>query len=90
MFTETTINEFILKLRLQAVLEGIDEKAALSYAAARLRLATGEITRSEYYTLIDETNHVFAIPPESETDNSLALNRWIEQQIDELKITQFS
>ena len=90
MFTETTINQFILKLRLQAVIEGIDEKAALSYAATRLRLATGEITKPEYDTLVDETNHIFAIPSESESDHSSALNRWIEQQIDELKITQLS
>ena len=90
MFTESIIDRFIVKVRLQAVMEEIDEKAALSYAAAKLRLETGEITKYDYYRLIDETNQIFSITPESEADKSLELNRWIEQQLNKLKMTQLS
>ncbi len=90
MFPDTAINQFILKLRLQAVLQGIDEKAALSYAAAGLRLATGEITEHEYHTLIDETNHVFCISPTSKIDKYVTFNNWIKQQINELQMTKLS
>ena len=90
MFTESIIDQFIVKVRLQAVMEEIDEKAALSYAAAKLRLETGEITKYDYYRLIDETNQNFSITPESEADKSLDLNRWIEQQLNKLKMTQLS
>ncbi len=86
MFTESIIEQFLVKVRLQAVIEGIDEKAALACTAARLRLATGEITKSEYYQIIDEINHVFVIIPESENDKFLELNRWLEQQINDLNI----
>ena len=90
MFTESIIDQFIVKVRLQAVMEEIDEKAALSYAAAKLRLETGEFTKYDYYRLIDETNQIFSITPESEADKSLELNRWIEQQLNKLKMTQLS
>ena len=90
MFTESIIEQFIVKVRLQAVMKGIDEKAALGYVAARLRLATGEITKYDYSILIDEINQIFAISTESETDKFLALNCWIKQQINELKIIQLS
>ena len=90
MFTESIIDQFIVKVRLQAVMEEIDEKTALSYAAAKLRLETGEITKYDYYRLIDETNQIFSITPESEADKSLELNRWIEQQLNKLKMTQLS
>lgn len=90
MFTESIIDQFIVKVRLQASMQGIDEKAALSYAAARVRLITGEITKFDYYTLIDETNQIFDISPESETDKSLTFNHWIKQQINELKMSQLS
>ena len=90
MFTESIIDQFIVKVRLQAVMEEIDEKAALSYAAAKLRLETGEFTKYDYYRLIDETNQIFSITPESVADKSLELNRWIEQQLNKLKMTQLS
>ena len=90
MLSETAINQFIVKLRLQAIIEGIDEKAALGYAAARLRFATGEITEYEYHTLIDELNQTFSIQNSSKTAQSHPLNYWIGEQIHELKITQLS
>ena len=88
--TDATINQFILKLRLQAVIEGINEKAALAYASAQLRLAAGEITEYEYHTLIDEINHIFSIPTSSNKNQSFSLNRWIEKQLIELRMTQLS
>lgn len=88
MFTESIIDQFLVKVRLQAFIEGIDEKAALGCASARLRLATGEITKSEYSQIIDEINQVFAISPESENDKFLGINRWIEQQINDLNIAR--
>ncbi len=90
ILTDTAINQFIVKLRLQAVIEGINEKAALGYAAAGLRLATGEITENEYRTLIDEINHTFSISTPSNTGQASSLNHWIEQQIFELRIVQSS
>lgn len=90
MLSDTAINQFIVKLRLQAIIEGIDEKAALAYAAARLRLATVEITEYEYHSLIDDINHTFSIPNGSKNAESHPLNYWIEKQIHEIKITQLS
>ncbi|MEL4895564.1 photosystem I assembly protein [Crocosphaera sp. Alani8] len=87
MFTESIIDQFIVKVRLQAILEGIDERVALGFAAARLRLATGEITKSKYYQIIDEINNTFAIIAKSENDKFSGINRWIEQQINDLNIT---
>ncbi|MGK7880874.1 MAG: photosystem I assembly protein [Crocosphaera sp.] len=87
MFTESTIDQFIVKVRLQAIIEGIDEQAALGCVSARLRLVIGEITKSEYYQLIDEICHIFAISTELENDKFLVINRWIKQQINEIKTT---
>jgi hypothetical protein len=86
MFPENAIDQFILNLRLQAIIEGIDEQAALSYAAARLRLATGEIAKYEYHILVDEIERAWNISPESGTDKSLKLSHWIEQQLGELDL----
>ena len=90
ILADTAINQFIVKLRLQAVIEGINEKAALGYASARLRLATGEIPEHEYHALIEEINHIFSMPTPSNTGKSSPLNHWIEQQIVELRIAQLS
>ncbi|ACB52772.1 hypothetical protein cce_3424 [Crocosphaera subtropica ATCC 51142] len=90
MLADTVINQFIVKLRLQAVLEGIDEKVALGYASARLRLATGEISKNDYHSLIDEINRIFCLSASSDTDQASHLNHWIEQQIVDLRIAQLS
>ncbi|MDJ0580238.1 photosystem I assembly protein [Crocosphaera sp.] len=87
MFTESTIDQFIVKVRLQATIEGIDEKAALGCVSARLRLVTGEITKSEYHQLIDEIYHIFAISTELYNDKLSVINHWIKQQINEIKTT---
>ncbi|MDJ0600347.1 MAG: photosystem I assembly protein [Crocosphaera sp.] len=90
VLSDTAINQFIVKLRLQAIIEGINEKAALGYAAARLRLATGEITEYEYHTLIDEINNIFNLSTTSKIEQTRSLNDWIEKQIYELKTTPSS
>ncbi len=85
MFSDTAIEQFIVKLRLQAIIEGIDEKAALRYASIRLRLATGEISEYEYSTLIDDIDHIFGSPSTSKDTQPSSLNHWIEKQIYELE-----
>lgn len=90
MLSDTAIEKFIVKLRLQAVMEGIDEKAALRYASVKLRLATGEISEYEYHSLIDDINDVFGFSSTSNMTQGSNLNCWIEKEINEIKIAQLS
>ncbi|EAZ89640.1 hypothetical protein [Crocosphaera chwakensis] len=85
MLSNTAIEKFIVKLRLQAVIEGIDENAALRYASVRLRLATGEISEYEYSSLIDDIDHIFGSALTSKDTQPSMLNHWIEKQIYELQ-----
>ncbi|WP_198648756.1 hypothetical protein [Cyanothece sp. BG0011] len=87
MLSNTVIEQFIIKLRLHALVEGIDEKAALKYASVKLRLITGEVSEYEYHTLIDDINHIFGMSSTSQTTLGSSFNHWIEREIHEIQTT---